>query len=448
MQHVADTIQSLAGPRMPLAVDQRLPDEIDVPGTRINYNYNNVSLLSAEVTFTTNDLLTGAVPKQVSFYDLVVKDVRLAAEFAHIGNLESLGNGNYVIRLNPGIDMYDLEGLAVDYRVEDWTAFRDVRSSFVDNYRSHLSAVIPDVHEDAGFNQFTLKSALIFGTDSALSIDFTSELLSAQLGYPVAEYADDYSVPIQYSNDGGQTWLNMIQSGVIYNQLGVPRPTFGFVLTAGSDSVEIRVPIFDDVKIEDPVEYFDAVVFGDMVYDERLKFGILDNDVPPSPQPQLSINFVYAVEGGGDAIFTVSLSTPSALPVSVDFSITSLGATAGEDYVPVSGTLNFLPGQTAATIAVHVIDDLIIESALNPELAVVVLANPVNAVIADAQGTLRIFDNDGPYDVSVSINLDPVTPDNTIRAAELNQLITLTGTVVSGGLPTGIVVVNVNSSTN
>ena len=243
MQHVADTIQDIAGARAPASADLRQVDVLNIPGAPIHYNYNE---LAGEILFSSHDLLVGATALQVNTYDLVVTNIQLSAAYASIGTIEDRGNGIYAIVLNPGVDQYDLEGLSVDYRVEDWTVFRDVTSSTVDNYRSHLSALIPDVPEDAGFNQFTLKSALTFDTDTSLTINFKSELLSASVGYPVAEYGDAYFLPIQYSNDGGVTWINMSQNGIVINELGVPRPTFGFVLAAGSDSVDIRVPIFDD----------------------------------------------------------------------------------------------------------------------------------------------------------------------------------------------------------
>ena len=72
-----------------------------------------------------------------------------------------------------------------------------------------------------------------------------------------------------------------------------------------------------------------------------------------------------------------------------------LSTTAGADYTAVSGTLTFAPGDSTQTITIPIIDDLVIEEP-NPEFALVNLSNPTNAVLGDPQGTLRIFDNDGP----------------------------------------------------
>ncbi|WP_439135967.1 retention module-containing protein, partial [Pseudomaricurvus sp.] len=203
MEHVADTIQELAGDRAPDAADERQVDTIDVPGGTVRYNYSE---LDGEITFNTSDLLAGAVGQQVITANLLVKNVQLSADYQDIGTIEDRGNGNYAIVLNDGYDQYDLEGLTLDYRVEDWTAFKEVTSSTQDTYKSHLSADINDVNEGDGFNQFTLNSELSFDTDSILNINFTSENLSAALGYQIAEYTNDYLVPLEYSNDGGATW--------------------------------------------------------------------------------------------------------------------------------------------------------------------------------------------------------------------------------------------------
>uniref|UniRef100_UPI0030EF7DA0 retention module-containing protein n=1 Tax=uncultured Gilvimarinus sp. TaxID=1689143 RepID=UPI0030EF7DA0 len=428
MEHVAVTIEELAGDRGPVTADERTEDVLDVPGGLIQYNYNE---LNGEITFNTDDLLEGAVGRQVITENLLVSNVQLSASYTDIGVLEDRGNGEYAIVLSPDTDQYDLEGLSIDYRVEDWTVFRDVTSATQDQYRSHLSADIQDVGEGDGFNQFTLNSELVFDTDSSLLINFTSELLSDQLGYPIAEYADDYLVPLEYSNDGGQTWQQMQLHSTVNSDSGLPRPIFEFVLGAGDSSVEIRVPIFDDAIIEDPIEYFDAVVSGDNVYDEHLQFGIIDNDAQGQDLPLISLDYVLVVEGDGDAVFTLTLSEPSTETVTVAYQTADQGALAGEDYTAVQGVAVFAPGQTSVTVTVPVIDDDIIESQPNPEFALLNLSNPTNAALADSQGTLRIFDNDTPDNAAMTLDIDPVTGDNLIDASEAGSMVTLTGTVTA-----------------
>ncbi|MAY03677.1 MAG: hypothetical protein CMQ38_11960, partial [Gammaproteobacteria bacterium] len=439
MQHVADTIDDLAGARGPVSYDARTVDVLDIPGGTIEYNFNN---LVGEILFDVADILEGATGKQVVNGNLKVYNISLGAGFEDIGVIENRGGGQYAIVLNAGVDQYDLEGLTLDYRVEDWTVFQDITSSAQDQYKSHLSATIPDVTEDVGFNQFTLNSELTFGTDQTLYIDFTSELLSSQLGYAVAEYGDDYLVPLEYSNDGGVTWQTMQQTRIEVNELGVPRPVFSFVLEAGNDAVDIRVPVFDDVAIEDPVEYFDATVTGDNVYDEHLQFGIIDNDV--TPVTGIDIDFVYVREDDGQAVLTLTLNQASAQTVTVDYSTAPLGAQAGSDYQHVTGTVTFAPGETSQTISIPIINDFVIEANPNPELFVVNLSNAVNAGLLDPQATVRIFDDDAPFTLSLNLDIDPVTGDNFINDDETGDTIDISGSVIGTGFQTGQVYLTIN----
>ncbi|MEX2137730.1 MAG: Calx-beta domain-containing protein [Pirellulales bacterium] len=94
------------------------------------------------------------------------------------------------------------------------------------------------------------------------------------------------------------------------------------------------------------------------------------------------------------AVFTVSLSSPSASSVTVDFQTMDGSAQAGTDYVPTTGTLTFAPGQTTRTILVQTIDDAI--SDFNEAFSVVLSNASAGAVIADAQGVATIQDNDLP----------------------------------------------------
>src|SRR5207244_978425 len=89
------------------------------------------------------------------------------------------------------------------------------------------------------------------------------------------------------------------------------------------------------------------------------------------------------------AAFTVSLSSKSAFPVTIQYSTTNGSALAGGDYQAVSGTIT--PGETSRTIIVKTLDDAIYEG---NETFTVNLSNPVGATIADSQGVATVIDND------------------------------------------------------
>ena len=58
-----------------------------------------------------------------------------------------------------------------------------------------------------------------------------------------------------------------------------------------------------------------------------------------------------------NAIFKITLNTPSGLPVSVDFTTYDNTALFDDDYVPASGTIVFAPGITNLEIAIAVKGD-------------------------------------------------------------------------------------------
>src|SRR5206468_776909 len=61
------------------------------------------------------------------------------------------------------------------------------------------------------------------------------------------------------------------------------------------------------------------------------------------------------------AAFTVSLSIPSATPVTVDYATAPGSATDGIDYSNTHGTLTFAPGQTTQTVLVPTLNDAFVE---------------------------------------------------------------------------------------
>ena len=125
-------------------------------------------------------------------------------------------------------------------------------------------------------------------------------------------------------------------------------------------------------------------------------------DVPPT----VSIGDVIVTEGNSGttaAIFTVSLSQASTLPVTVSVSTADGTATGGSDYVAVSNQTVTIPaGQLSATTTVNVNGDLTDEP---DETFVVNLSNAVNAGILDGQGLGTIQDDDNAPVISIVKNV-------------------------------------------
>ena len=163
---------------------------------------------------------------------------------------------------------------------------------------------------------------------------------------------------------------------------------------------------------------------------------ILDNDAAPS----ITINDISLTEGNSgsaNAVFTVSLSAASGLPVTVSYATANGSATAGSDYTAASGTLSFAPGVTTRTVSVAVLGDLLDEA---DETFTVGLSGAANAAIADSQGVGTIVDNDAAP--SITINDISLTEGNSGSA---NAVFTVSLSAASG-LPVTVSYATANGS--
>jgi len=87
--------------------------------------------------------------------------------------------------------------------------------------------------------------------------------------------------------------------------------------------------------------------------------------------------------------YTVTLSTPSAQPVTVEYATADGTALAGLDYTAVAGTLTLAPGTTTATISVPILNDSLLEA---DETFLLRLANPSAGILGTASVTTTLTD--------------------------------------------------------
>jgi hypothetical protein len=116
----------------------------------------------------------------------------------------------------------------------------------------------------------------------------------------------------------------------------------------------------------------------------------------PPPLPTLSVNNVSVPEGNSGttaAVFSVTLSAASAVPVTLQYATADGTATAGSDYQAAGGTLTFAPGETSKMVTVQVIGDTVPEP---NETFFLNLSNPTGATLAQGQGTGTILDDNTP----------------------------------------------------
>jgi hypothetical protein len=146
--------------------------------------------------------------------------------------------------------------------------------------------------------------------------------------------------------------------------------------------------------------------------------------VSSAPPPTVDISDATVVEGDSgskSASFTVTLSQPRSVAVSVKYATANGTAVAPADYkAKALTTLSFAAGQTSKTVTVPVKGDLIGEA---DETFSVALSGATNIAIGDGVGTGTITDNDPPVP-HVSVGDISVTEGNTAKSAVFTVTLT------------------------
>lgn len=217
------------------------------------------------------------------------------------------------------------------------------------------------------------------------------------------------TVTVQYGTGGGTATPQSPTTAGDY------QPTAGtLTFPAGATSRTVGVPINPD-DVDEPAETYLVNLSGAVnatVSDATGLGTIVDSDPPPS------VSVANATRNEGDEgtnrmDFVVTLSGPSAFPVTVNYATASGTAQETLDYVATSGQLSFAPGDTVRQPLVTIVTDAVPEPT---EQFFVNLAAPVNAVLGSAQGVGTIV-NDDPAFVS-SVELTHGTRQTQSLAAE------------------------------
>lgn len=172
------------------------------------------------------------------------------------------------------------------------------------------------------------------------------------------------------------------------------------VIPAGSTSGTITVQVNGDTTNEPNETFFVNLTapVNATIADPQGQATIVNDD----PIPSITINDPSQTEGNAGTApltFTVLLSNPSAVDVTVNYGTADGTATAPADYAATLGTLTIPAGQLSGSIVVNVVGDTIDEP---NETLFVDLTAPTNATIADGQGQGTIVDDDGAPTVSIN----------------------------------------------
>lgn len=167
----------------------------------------------------------------------------------------------------------------------------------------------------------------------------------------------------------------------------------------GQATATVSVTIADDATNEANETFFvDLSNPSNATIDDSRGVGTIADD---DAGPVLAIDDV-TVNEGGTATFTISHSSASGQPVTVNYATVNGTATEPADYQKVNATsVTFNPGDLTKEVTVQTQSDTIDEA---DETFFVNLSGETNATVGDAQGTGTISDDDAEPTVSISGN--------------------------------------------
>jgi len=165
-------------------------------------------------------------------------------------------------------------------------------------------------------------------------------------------------------------------------------------------SLTVTVDVNGDTLSEADENFF--LDLGDPLFAEIIDAQAQCTITNDDPQPGITIDDATLTEGDSGTAglsFTVHLDAASGQTVSVDFSTANGSAVQPGDYLSASGTVTFIPGETAETIQVNIVGDILDEA---DETFLVDLANPLNATLTDNQALGTINDDDPSAEITIA----------------------------------------------
>lgn len=247
-----------------------------------------------------------------------------------------------------------------------------------------------------------------FITGTANGPHGTSEFSGAGVAVLAAAVVQFSSATYNVSEGTASQTITVTRTGDTASTVTVSYATSNGTATAGQDytaasgtltfgpgvtSQTFSVPITNDT-IDEPNETVNLTLSNPSAATLGLAAAVLtiaDDDATPA----ITINDMAQNEGNAgttNMTFTVMLSNPSSVPITVDFATADGTATAGSDYTATSGTLTFTPGVTTQTINVPIIGDATVEP--NETFFVNLFNTSAGATIGDNQGQGTITNED------------------------------------------------------
>ena len=195
-----------------------------------------------------------------------------------------------------------------------------------------------------------------------------------------------FEVTVAYSTSDGTA-----VAGADYEAVGG-----SLAFAPGETTATISIPLIQDSDNE-PDENFTVSLSAPAnatLATATAEGSIIDDDVVV----QLAVAGGTGVEGG-TVEFAVTLDTSSSQTVTVDYATTGETADEDADYEPVHGTLTFLPGESAKTVTVTLVDDDVHE---DDETFTLHLSMAENAAVSTASATGTIVDDDAAPELAIA----------------------------------------------
>ncbi len=141
-------------------------------------------------------------------------------------------------------------------------------------------------------------------------------------------------------------------------------------------------------------------------------YGYIDDDDPTMSVTSVSPEYVQ--EGAGSQVFSVTLSSAQAYPISFEYQTMNGNALSGDDYNSASGTLTFSPGQTTKQITVSILNDFVVEPQKYYHLQISNAQNANNsaAITINTNLLYAYIDDDDP-----NVSMGTVNPEYVMENA-------------------------------
>ena len=170
----------------------------------------------------------------------------------------------------------------------------------------------------------------------------------------------------------------------------------------GQTSQSLKISITNDTTVENQETFgvnFKNPVKGTLITTEAIAT-IIDND-SAAGVPNITVLGQTVNESDGVVQFNVILDKPSSNVIKIDYKTVNNNAISGADYINTTGTLTFVPGDVAKTVAVPIVNDTIKETSETFNLTLSNLKG--QATITTSIATATITDDD-PVTIPVASN--------------------------------------------